>query len=120
MQKPAGIWVVSILFWLGGVMGILGGLMVMKGGSFLMMPGIGPRGGAFGATLGFLGFVVLIFAILELLVGYGIYALQSWARIVGIILSILGLLSFPIGTLISLVILYFLIVDKTTVNAFQT
>jgi len=67
-----------------------------------------------------LGFIILLLAILELIVGWGVLTLQSWARIVGIILAIISLLSIPIGTIIGLVILYFLVLDKATVSAFQS
>jgi len=120
MQKPAGVWVVSILFFIGGALGALGGLMMLLGGRAISMMGGLARGGAFGgALLGFLGFITLILAILELIVGWGVLTLQSWARIVGIILAIISLLSIPIGTIIGLVILYFLVLDKATVSAFQ-
>ncbi len=120
MEKPAGVWVVSILFFIGGALGVLGGLMMLLGGGAIgVMGGMAGRGIFSGAILGFVGFVTLILAVFELIVGWGVLTLQLWARIVGIILAIISLLSIPIGTIIGLVILYFLVLDKATVAAFQ-
>jgi hypothetical protein len=50
----------------------------------------------------------LIFAILYGAVGYGLMNLQSWARIAAIVLAILSLCSFPIGTILGGIVLYFM------------
>ena len=44
--------------------------------------------------------------------GVGMRRLQSWARMVGVGLSIIGLIGFPIGTLISGYFLYLLLSEK--------
>ncbi len=43
---------------------------------------------------------------------YGLRKLRSWARVPAIILSCIGLIGFPIGTLISAYILYLLVSKK--------
>jgi hypothetical protein len=45
-------------------------------------------------------------------VAYGIRALKNWARITGIVLAALGLLNFPVGTLINAYILYLFVSKK--------
>ena len=44
--------------------------------------------------------------------GYGVRALLPWGRIIGCILSAIGLIGFPIGTLINAYILYLFLSKK--------
>ena len=55
---------------------------------------------------------LLLFTILYGAVGYGLLKLQSWARIAAIILAILALCSFPIGTIIGGIVLYFMFQEE--------
>ena len=52
--------------------------------------------------IGITGAVLVLFMIVTslpaLIIGYGLYQLQPWSRIAGIVLSIVSLLWFPIGT----------------------
>lgn len=66
--------------------------------------------GLTGVTLSVM-FVVL--AIPHLLVGWGMLKFKPWARIGGIVLGALGLLSFPIGTLIGIYALVILFRKET-------
>lgn len=65
-----------------------------------------------------LGKTVVMIVILGLLAaiqgvcGYGIRNLKSWGRIMGIVLGAIGLIGFPVGTIISAYILYLLISRK--------
>jgi hypothetical protein len=56
----------------------------------------------------------LIFAILYGAVGYGLLQLRTWARIAAIILAILSLCSFPIGTILGGIVLFFMFQEETT------
>ncbi|MHA2610262.1 MAG: DUF7144 family membrane protein [bacterium JZ-2024 1] len=122
MTKPAGIWVVSILLWMGGFLGVIGGLRGLFGAGALGVSGAMPR---LGAVVGFFSVIALIVAVLELFVGWGIFTLKTWARTAGIVLAGLGLLLsltrfnlLPI--VISAVILYFLLFDRATADAFAS
>ncbi len=53
---------------------------------------------------------------LYFLTAWGLWTGQNWARIIAIILAILGLLNFPIGTVISIIILIYLF--KSDVKAY--
>ncbi|PKP58901.1 MAG: hypothetical protein CVT89_02085 [Candidatus Altiarchaeales archaeon HGW-Altiarchaeales-2] len=59
----------------------------------------------------------ILFAI-GVVVAYGIWNLKKWARIAGIVLAVISLISIPIGTIIGIVILYFLLIDKNTKDLF--
>ena len=52
--------------------------------------------------------LTLIFTALYAAVGYGLLKLQSWSRIAAIVLAILSLCSFPIGTILGGAVLYFM------------
>ena len=58
--------------------------------------------------------LVLLFGLLYGAVGYGLLKVQSWARIGAIGLSILSLCSFPLGTIIGGIVLYFMFQEETT------
>ena len=53
-------------------------------------------------------YITIIFGIIYLLVGVGLFTLKKWARILAIIFAIIGLLNVPIGTIISIIILVYL------------
>lgn len=60
----------------------------------------------------------LLFTVLYAAVGYGLLKLQSWARIAAIVLGILSLCSFPIGTILGGVVLYFMF-QQENIQAFS-
>lgn len=59
-----------------------------------------------------LGAIYAILAAFSIAVGHQLRALKPWARIAGIVLSIIGLFGFPLGTLINGYILYLLLSQK--------
>ena len=65
-----------------------------------------PDAGTASAILGLSGIAgSILFAVLSLphlIVGWGLWTFRSWARIAGIVLGALSLLSFPIGTLVGI------------------
>ena len=60
----------------------------------------------------------LLFTLFYAGVGYGLLKMQSWARIAAIVLAILSLCSFPIGTILGGVVLYFMF-QQETIQAFS-
>ena len=48
----------------------------------------------------------------QLAAGWGVRGLRKWGQVVGCVLSALGLLAFPVGTLINLYVLYLLLSKK--------
>jgi len=66
-------------------------------------------------ALGFMtiGAVFLVLgAALNVAVGWGLLRMQNWARWAAIILSVLRLPNFPIGTVIGGLIIYYLVQDR--------
>ncbi len=59
------------------------------------------------------GMIVLgAFGIARLVVGFGLLRMQSWARWAAVVLAVLGLGGFPIGTAIGVLILIYLLGDE--------
>jgi hypothetical protein len=46
--------------------------------------------------------LILVLSLPSLIVGYGLWNLRPWARIMGIVLSVLNLLNIPFGTALAL------------------
>lgn len=88
---------IGLLYWLGGILLIIGGA-----GAFF-------NGEADGITAGLMS---LTFAAFFIIVAISIRKLQQWARIASIVISCIGLLGFPIGTVINGYILYLLLSKK--------
>jgi hypothetical protein len=93
------------------------GILYYIGGAFMSFAAI-----VLGAALAFteeppaltivLAGVYLVMGPLSLAVGRGIRTLQPWARTACIVLSLIGLLGFPVGTLINGYILYLMLARK--------
>jgi hypothetical protein len=103
---------VKVIAWLHIIYGLFtvciallafGGMVVgsMFSGSMMGMIGGSILGGFLGLFLGARG-------ALGIIAGWGLLTLHPWARIVMIVLAILGLFSFPFGTLLSVYTLWVL------------
>ena len=62
---------------------------------------------------------ILLLTILLYRINVGLLDLKTWARTFQIAISVLGLLAFPIGTIIYGICLYFMCFDTQTVAAFE-
>jgi hypothetical protein len=56
--------------------------------------------------------IYLGLGLLQGMTAFGLFKLKPWARIVAIVLNVIGLIGFPIGTLISAYFLYLLLSRK--------
>ncbi len=93
MERPVGVTVIAVLNFLGAFFLIIAALFFVVGfgamgmasqrsGGMLALAGVG----AFGAVFMF------AFAVIAIVIGYGLIKLQHWARIVTIVLAALGIL----------------------------
>jgi general secretion pathway protein G len=96
MKRPGVITFLAVLHFIGA---FFGALMVMAG-TYIA---VSRDSGALTVVVFFLAITVI-----HLAVGIGLWKLKSWGRIFQIILSCVGLLAFPLGTLVSALILYYL------------
>ena len=97
ISHEASIKAVGLLYYLGGI-----GVTLAAAGGL-----IGARDASMGLTLLLIGLGVGQF-----FAGWGVRALRRWGAIVGCILSAIGLIGFPIGTVINGYILYLFLSKK--------
>lgn len=92
LQLASGIALAVLMLGFGGLLGAVG---VSEGDGELAIVG-----GAYG-VFGLVGAaVVTLFAIPNALVGYGLRRRRPWARIGGLVMAVLELTSFPLGTIL--------------------
>lgn len=106
IKHEASLRSVGILCYIGGAFTLLGGLMMV-----LTLAGSPAGSGVSGEGSGFiLGLAIFygLFGVGLFVLARGYRQLKPWVRIPGTIVSCLGLLSIPIGTLINGYILYLL------------
>jgi hypothetical protein len=60
-------------------------------------------------AVGVIAALLLLMSLINLAVGYGLWRLQAWGRSAAIVLAIVGLLFFPIGTIFGALILWYLL-----------
>jgi hypothetical protein len=104
IKHEASIRSVGVLYLVGGALGAVSGFGLLAASS--VAPGQ-ETGMIIGLALGYLAI-----AALSIIVGLGIRRFRPWARMTSIVLSAIGLLGFPIGTLINCYILYLMLAAK--------
>jgi uncharacterized membrane protein (DUF2068 family) len=97
MNRPTGVSVIAVLCFIGAAFCLIGGIGLIAGGGFVanMMNQQAQGAGAasFVAGLGAaLGVGFLVGGAVNVLVGWGLWVLKEWARIVTIVLSAIGAL----------------------------
>lgn len=94
-----------ILFALGTAAGIVG-MSASPDDAAIAMP-------ILGLTATALSTLLLVMSLPGLVTGWGLLKLRPWARIVGIVLAVISLLNFPIGTAIGVYGLWVLLTKET-------
>ncbi len=104
---------VKIVGWLWIVNGMLSILMAIIGLAVINWPGTvpNPRDSILASTGALCFFLPGIIA--YIVAGYGLLKYKSWARILAIILAILNLILFPIGTALGIYTLVIMFNDET-------
>lgn len=107
--RPAGVTILAILYFIQGILMLLVPIMLTVClASMLTVPGVEEAEGDIFAAGALCWAVFGILALVYFLIGFGLLKGAGWARIVAIILAIIGLLNIPIGTIISIIILWYL------------
>ncbi|RLF43800.1 MAG: hypothetical protein DRN29_09495 [Thermoplasmata archaeon] len=113
-NRPDGITLLSILFWILAIFAIIGGLFMIgaKNAIIDMMkeqPNVSHSLiNLMNSAMIFIGAIALLIGILYAIAGLGLWKLKPWARIIAIILAIISLLNFPVGTAIGIIVLWYL------------
>jgi uncharacterized membrane protein YozB (DUF420 family) len=104
---------VKIVGWLWIVNGMLSILMAIIGLAVINWPGIipNPRDSILASTGALCFFLPGIIA--YIVAGYGLLKYKGWARILAIILAILNLILFPIGTALGIYTLVIMFNEET-------
>ena len=112
--------VLGILNMVSGIFGLCGALVLMVVfGGVVGVLGVSGDGDAAVALplVGLTGTALVIFALATslpaVIVGYGLFRFRPWARIAGLVLSIVSLIVFPFGTLLGLYGLWVLFSSET-------
>ena len=112
MNRPVGVTVISIFHYLCAMLCILTGIAFIVGGSLLgaimssalSQSGSQAPGAGLMAGLGAVAAVMFfLFGAIAALLGWGLWALKNWARIIVIVFSVLDVLLCGFGVLFALV-----------------
>jgi hypothetical protein len=94
MERPTGVTILAVLYFIGAAFLGLCGILFIVGGS--MLSGLAQSGGPGSALFAMGGAVVggifLVLALLDLAIGIGFIKLQNWARVLAIVLIGIGVL----------------------------
>jgi len=96
-----------------GLMGVLGALLLGGLGTIIGLFTGGGEGLLAGGVMGLLAAFFALLSLPSLLAGWGLLNYKPWARILTIILSVLHLPGFPVGTLTGGYSLWVLLNDET-------
>jgi hypothetical protein len=112
------------LYTFGGILGIIGSLFYVAMGVFVIASGVpaqmanqnapvpNTNPAAAGLIVALMGLVFLAISVLQLLGGRAMQTLNPKGKVLAIIISAIGLLGFPCGTLLSTYLLYLLLSTK--------
>lgn len=111
MRRPDGVTLIAVWYFIDAFFTLLMACMLIAIPISGVFSDIGDPTGLFWATTG-VGCVVVFVAVggvLAALTGWGLLRMRSWARVLALILGILGLFAFPVGTVIGVLIIWYLL-----------
>ena len=115
MKRPDGVTVIAIYHFLSAglkLIGICAILMIPMSAILLFADLEGPELTIVTTVLAFGAFALAASGALSVIVGVGLMRMRSWARWLAIVLAVLMLLSIPVGTIIGIATLIYLLQDK--------
>jgi len=98
VDRPLGVAILAVLDIIAGILAALVGLLSVIAGGFLwayLETFIGPPGtigGFLGAIVTAVGVVILVVGAISVVLGWALWGGKEWARILFIILSVIGIL----------------------------
>ena len=111
---------------ISGILRLMGiGWMLIFGKMFFPFmrgwggPVVWPVGGVWGLDIPFrgglfsLGIVLAFFGVLHLVLAWGLFEREPWARFLGLVLGFLALLRFPLGTALGIYTLWVLLPEHS-------
>jgi len=109
MERPTGVTILAVLYIINGLIALAGPFILVAWiGS---MVGMGLEGIS-ALTASALGIGILscfiIVALIDFLIAVGLLKGKGWARTLALIFAIISLLNVPIGTVLGIIIIYYL------------
>ena len=115
----------ATLWMINGILRLLGvGWVMVFGRMFIpplrgwMAPGGGPFGWSFDSVLSrglfSAGIILAFFGVLHLVLAWGLFEREPWARFLGLALGFLALLRFPLGTALGIYTLWVLLPEESS------
>ena len=112
LSRPQKLSWVTIPLLVQGILSIIGGVLLLIAGPTIMSSMMGTGDAEADMIAGFssgmfvvIGIISIAFGVFYILVQRAVAAGKSWGRIAAIVLGILSLFSFPIGTILGILIL---------------
>jgi hypothetical protein len=110
MKRPEGVSLISLYFFAMSIPSLIGACMILTGTIFT---GVGARDYQLGVVAGLTALILLLIlafglGILFFVTALGLWGMRNWARWLAVIISILSLFAFPIGTVIGAVTIWYL------------
>ena len=114
MKRPDGVTAIAVWYFVDAFFTLMIACTLIALPFSGVFDDIGDSTGYFWATFGVTCGVVfvLLSGIAALLAGWGLLRLKHWARWLAFILAIFGLFAFPIGTVIGVLIIWYLLKDE--------
>ena len=99
--RPTGVSILAVLYIVQGLISL--GMGILFGSALHSL-----TSGLFGGFGYLFSGYFLIVAIFYFVIAWGLWHLRTWARWAAMIGAVFGLLSFPLGTLLSIIMLWYL------------
>jgi hypothetical protein len=110
-RRTDGVTLLAAYHFGGAALFLLGTMVLSIPTVILGVVGLAEDAGAFIGmfAVGIIGLVLMVLSLLNLAVGYGLWKMQSWARVAAIALALVSLIFVPIGTALGGITLWYLL-----------
>lgn len=113
MKRPDGVTILAIYHYvMAGIVALVSCALIavpfVVAAAVQNDPNAGPAVPIVAIVIAVVILILLAVAVAFGVVGWGLWTLKPWARLGAIILAVLGLLNVPVGTIISVVTLWYL------------
>lgn len=113
-SRPDGVTLTAIWFIIGSILPLLGALAIVI---FAYPAVLGSETSGTDRYLAVAGvsfglFVVLLLAGVNVATAVGLLRLRPWGRVLAMVLAALGLLAFPVGTIVGVLIIWYLLTPE--------
>ena len=111
-SRPIGVAILAILIIVVGALFLLGAVALFALAGLTAIQGLPAF---FGLTGAYLGIILLVLALIFIGVGLGLWHLRPWAwwlAIIVLVISIVGSLGDPLGLIIPLILLIYLVLVR--------